>query len=95
MAPRLELFPFRFRDPITGKWIRTRYRAELHEIAKRHAEFEIIGPPEIRDVDMRARYFNPSRNERQATPAIGNLGPILTVAGRGRARRVIVAGTAT
>ena len=28
MAPRLELFPFRYRDPPTGKWIRARYRAE-------------------------------------------------------------------
>ena len=51
MPPRLELFAFRYRDPRTGKWIRARYRAERQEIAARHAEFEIIGPPEIRDVD--------------------------------------------
>jgi hypothetical protein len=59
MAPRLELFPFRYRDPLTGKWIRARYRAELHEIAARYTEFEIIGPPEIRDVDPEARHFTP------------------------------------
>lgn len=41
--PRLELFPFRHRDPRTGKWTRARYRAELREIAARFAEFEIIG----------------------------------------------------
>ena len=43
MAPRLELYPFRFRDPCTGKWIRARYVAELHEISARYAEWEIIG----------------------------------------------------
>ena len=59
MAPRLELFPFRFRDPRTGKWIRARYVAELHEIAARHAEFEIIGSAEIRNVNPDARYFKP------------------------------------
>ena len=62
MAPRLELFPFRYRDPRTGKWIRARYRAELHEIAARHTEFELDGPPEIRDVDPDARYFTPHGN---------------------------------
>jgi hypothetical protein len=50
MAPRLELFRFRYRDPRTGKWIRARYRAERHEIAARYAESEVIGPAEIRDV---------------------------------------------
>ncbi len=59
MAPRLELFAFRYRDARTGKWIRARYRAERHEIAARYVEWEIIGPPEIRDVDPEARYFNP------------------------------------
>ena len=48
MAPRLELFQFRYRDPRTGKWIMARYRAERHEIAARYAEWEIIGPPEVR-----------------------------------------------
>jgi hypothetical protein len=32
--PRLELFPFRHRDPRTRKWSRARYRAERHEIAE-------------------------------------------------------------
>ena len=59
MAPRLELFPFRYRDPATGKWVRARYRAEPDEIARRHARFEITGPPEIRDVDPGARRFTP------------------------------------
>jgi hypothetical protein len=42
-----------------GKWVKARYVAERHEIAERHEEFEIIGPPEIRDVDPAARYFTP------------------------------------
>jgi hypothetical protein len=61
--PRLELYPFRYRHPLTGKWIRARYKAELHEIAERYAEYEITGPPEIREVDPKARHFNPFRRE--------------------------------
>ena len=64
---RLELFPFRYRDRLTGKWVKARYVAERHEIAARHSEWEIIGPPEIRDVDPNER--NPSQwrpNPREA-----------------------------
>ena len=57
--PRLELFPFRYRDRVTGKWVKARYVAERHEIAARYGEWEIVGPPEIRDVDPDARYFSP------------------------------------
>lgn len=46
--PPLRLYPFRYRDSLTGKWVRARYVAERHEIAERHAEWEITGPPEIR-----------------------------------------------
>ena len=91
--PRLELFPFRYRDPRTGKWVRARYVAELHEIAARYAEWEIIRPAEIRDVDPEARYFDPQR--REAFSGIDNLGPVLEIAGRKRTRRVTVAGVAT
>ncbi len=65
MAPRLELYAFRYRDPRTGKWICARYRAERHEIAARYAEWEIIGPPEIRDVNPDARYFTSHRPFKQ------------------------------
>ena len=78
--PRLELYPFRFRDPLTGKWVRARYVAELHEIAARYAEYEIIGAPEIREVNADTRYFNPLRDERRTdTTSIGNVGQILAV----------------
>ena len=55
MAPRLELFPFRYRDPRTGKWTRARYVASRQEIAARYAEYGIAGPAEIRDIDPEAR----------------------------------------
>jgi hypothetical protein len=45
---RLFLFPFRTRNELTGKWVRARYKAEYHELMARYAEWEIIGPPEIR-----------------------------------------------
>jgi hypothetical protein len=38
------LYPFRFRDPVTGKWVRARYRATLADIRRRYAAFEITGP---------------------------------------------------
>ena len=62
--PRLEQFPFRYRDPLSGKWVRARYVAERHEIAARYAEAELIGPPEIRDVEPNAANFNPWRRAR-------------------------------
>jgi len=33
-VPRLFLFPFRFRSPITGKWVRVRHVAEREVIAR-------------------------------------------------------------
>ena len=32
----LVLFPFRFRDPVSGKWVRARYVAEREVIAARY-----------------------------------------------------------
>ena len=59
--PRLLVYPFRYRSAVTGKWVRARYVAQREEIAARHAEWEIIGPPETRDIDPNARYFQPYR----------------------------------
>jgi hypothetical protein len=93
--PRLELYPFRYRHPLTGKWIRARYKAELHEIAERYAEYEITGPPEIREVDPKARHFNPFRREDAPVgDSIGNLGPMRAVVHPALPRRVIIAGVA-
>ena len=57
----MELFPFRFRDPLTGKWVRARYRASRAEITARHKEWEITGPPENRQALEPGRYFSPYR----------------------------------
>lgn len=55
-----ELFPFRYRDPLTGKWIRARYLAERHEIGARYKQWEITGPPEVRH-DAVGGHFSPFR----------------------------------
>jgi hypothetical protein len=55
----VELFPFRHRDAVTGKWIHARYKATLAEMQQRHDEWEITGPPEYRDGD--ATMFRPFR----------------------------------
>src|SRR5690242_4481615 len=44
---RRELHPFRYKDPITGKWVRARYRATLADIAARYATWEVTGPPSV------------------------------------------------
>jgi hypothetical protein len=55
--PRVELFAFRYRDPRTGRWLRARYKATLDDIARRHAEWGVTGPAEIRTPI--GRWFNP------------------------------------
>ena len=51
----------RYRDRLTGKWVKARYVAEQHEIVARHAEYELLGPAEVREVDPDAQYFSPWR----------------------------------
>lgn len=53
------LYPFRFRDPLTGKWVRARYKATREDIAARYSVWELTGPPEVRDPI--GGYFNPLR----------------------------------
>ena len=55
----LVLYPFRFRDPVSGKWIEARYVAERRELEERYAEWKIIGEPEYRR--LHAGSFNPWR----------------------------------
>jgi hypothetical protein len=50
---------FRYRDSRSGKWIRPRYVATRDEIEQRYAEWEILRPAELRDVEPDARYFTP------------------------------------
>ena len=54
-----DLYPFRYRDSLTGKWVKARYLAERHEIAARYKEWEITGAPEIRGGGHQTSYFRP------------------------------------
>ena len=38
-----KLYPFRFRDPVTGRWVRARYRATPDDIARRYGDARIDG----------------------------------------------------
>jgi hypothetical protein len=40
--PTLELFLFRYRDPVTGRMVRSRYRAAREEIEQRHPGAEVL-----------------------------------------------------
>lgn len=59
----LSLYPFRYRDAVTGKWRNARYKAEIHEIRERHGdEFEITGEPMIIRGPLTG-WFDPARND--------------------------------
>ncbi len=47
----LFLYRFRYRDAVSGKWIRERQVPERREIAARYREWEITGEPETRRID--------------------------------------------
>ena len=58
----LLLYPFRSVDPVTGRWVRARYKAERRELVQRYAQWEIIGAPEIGRVGVgTSDTFNPFR----------------------------------
>jgi hypothetical protein len=59
------LYPFRYRHPRTNKWVNARYKAELHEIRARFAEWEITGEPMVINGDDGGT-FNPFRKPDQA-----------------------------
>ena len=56
-----EVFPFRYKNTRTGRWVKARYMAEPAEIAARYAAWEIIGSGEERR--PRTGYFHPGRRE--------------------------------
>ena len=39
------LYPFRKRDPLTGKWYRARWKASLAEIESHSGDWVVDGPP--------------------------------------------------
>ena len=54
------LYPFRFVDPVSGKWTRARYVATIKEIEARYARWEIVGPAERRAKGGAWQSFNPA-----------------------------------
>ena len=59
MPISFEVYAFRYRDARTRKWVKARYKAAPDEIAARYAEWELIGPGEVRCPST--GYFNPLR----------------------------------
>ena len=57
----LYLYEFRYVDPVTGKWCKARYHAEVHVIRQRHAEFEFAGEPML--IRGPAETFSPWRRD--------------------------------
>lgn len=60
----MTLHRFRYRDPLTGKWLTARYHATKEEIAARYKDFELVGEPEVRTL-ANVEPFNPFRNEER------------------------------
>lgn len=44
------LYPFRFVDPVSGKWVRARYVATIKEIEARYARWEGTTYPEMEGI---------------------------------------------
>lgn len=46
----LQLYPFRFRDPLTGKWVRAGHKMQVPDMQRQYVQWEITGAPEIRHI---------------------------------------------
>jgi len=66
-----------YRHELTGKWVKARYVAELHEIRARYKNWETIGAPEIRQ--HVGGSFNPWRSP-SPTPRRPRRWPVVGVA---------------
>ena len=57
--PTLQLYPFRFRDPLTGKWVCARHRMQVPALQRQYAEWELTGAPEFEHItEASAHPFN-------------------------------------
>jgi hypothetical protein len=64
--PTPQLYPFRFRDPLTDGWIRARHRMQVPEMQRQYSEWKITGVPEIRHVTaISVQAFNPFEPARR------------------------------
>ncbi len=48
--PKIRLYPFRFRDAVSGKWVRARHVLDYPTLTRRYEQFEVTGPAEVRSV---------------------------------------------
>jgi hypothetical protein len=56
---RLMLYPFRFRDQLTGQWVRARHKMQVPEIQRYYGDWQLVGPPEIRNVTQASTTYSP------------------------------------
>jgi hypothetical protein len=61
------LYLFRYVSDVTGKWVRARYVATPHDIAKGPTHWEIVGEPEIRR-PIGYGYFSPFAHTPRPPP---------------------------
>ena len=84
------LYPFRKRDPLSGKWYRARFKASAEEIAQHAGEWIVDGPPETHAALGTKHGFQPFPSpaddaplrmhpQREAPPAIDTLERFLAV----------------
>src|SRR5271155_6261081 len=72
--PTLQLYPFRFRDPLTGKWVCARHKLQVPEMQRHYSEWEVTGAPEIRRVtETSAQPFNPFEPPAQERAIIAHI----------------------
>jgi hypothetical protein len=75
------LYPFRRRDPLTGKWYRARYKVSADALAQHEGEWIVDGPPEVRRALGPTSGFQPGpppatlllHPQRETPPAIDKL----------------------
>ena len=84
MAPLLRLYPFKYRDPVSGTWIKSSYKATLKDIAAHYAEWMIAGEPEVHGNVAPASTFDP--HHRWTDGAVSTADANAEVIGSGQLR---------
>jgi hypothetical protein len=51
----LQLYPFRFRDPLTGQWVRAMYKLRVPELRLCYRAWEITDAPQFNPFGMPAQ----------------------------------------
>ncbi len=70
--PTFALYPFRFRDPLTGKWVRAWHKMQVPELQRQYSEWEVTGTPEIWPVQPASpEQFDPFRAAATARAVVG------------------------